>query len=108
MRLSQGTMLELGETGINRCFYPRPKDSSYGGSDKLRYFKVVDSRPVRSAGRVKKSCFKTLENVCVCYEGSIIPSNVIKIHPVFLADESSISKNTHNANFTKIWLKQAF
>jgi len=70
--------------------------------------KVVDSRPARSAGRVKKSCFKTLENFCVCYEGSVLSSMVIKIHLVFHADEFSISKNTHNANFTKIWLKQAF
>jgi len=38
----------------------------------ISQLKVVDSRPARSAGRVKKSCFKTLENVCVCYEGSII------------------------------------
>ena len=71
-------------------------------------FKVVDSRPARSAGRVKKSCFKTLENVCVCYEGSILSCKVIKIHPVLLADEFSISKNTQNANFAKIWLKQGF
>jgi len=70
--------------------------------------KVVDSRPARSAGRVKKSCFKTLENDCVCYKGSILSSKVIQIHPVFLADEFSISQNTHNANFTKMWLKQAF
>ena len=68
---------------------------------------VVDSRPARSAGRVKKVASKPL-NIFVYYEGSILSSNVIKIHPVFLADESSISKNTHNANFTKIWLKQAF
>jgi len=69
---------------------------------------VVDSRPARSAGRVKKSCFKTLGNFCVCYEGSILSSKVIKIHPVFFSDEFLISKNTHNANFTKMWLKQAF
>ena len=42
--------------------------------------KVVDSRPALSAGRVKKSCFKTLENFCVRYEGSILSSQVIKIH----------------------------
>jgi len=71
------------------------------------FLKVVDSRPARSTGWVKKNCFKTLENVCMCYEGSILSSKVIKIRPVFLADEFSISKNTHNANFTKIWLKQA-
>jgi len=69
---------------------------------------LIDSRPVRSAERVKKSCFKTLENLCVCYEGSILSSKAIKIHPVFLAGEFSISKNMHNANFTKMWLKQAF
>jgi len=74
----------------------------------LLCLKVVDSRPARSAGRVKKSCFKTLENYCVCYEGSVLSSKVIKVHPAFHADEFSISKNTYNANFTKIWLKQAF
>jgi len=68
--------------------------------------KVVDSRPVRSAGRVKKVASKLLK-IFVCDEGSIL-SSVIKIHPVFLADEFSISKNTHNANFTKMWLKEAF
>jgi len=71
-------------------------------------FKVVDSRPARSAGRVKKNCFETLENFCVCYEGSILSCKVIKIHPVLHADEFSISKNTQNANFAKIWLKQGF
>jgi len=70
--------------------------------------KVVDSRPARSAGRVKKSCFKTPENLCVCDIGSILLPKVIKTHPVLLADEFSISKNTHNANFTKMWLKQVF
>jgi len=44
----------------------------------------------------------------VCYEGSILSFKVTKNHPVLLADEFSISENTHNANFTKIWLKQAF
>jgi len=72
-------------------------------------FKVVDSRPARSAGRVKKKkFFKTPENLCVCDKGSILSSKVIKNHPVLLADEFSISKNSHNANSTKMWLKQAF
>jgi len=77
---------------------------------KLFQLKVVDSRPARPAGRVKKSCFKTLENFCVCYEGSILYTIMQdhKIHPVLLANKFSISKNTQNANFTKIWLKQAF
>ena len=71
--------------------------------------KVVDSRPARSAGDgLKINCFKTLENLCVCYKGSMLSFKVIKVHPVLLADEFSIRKNAHNANFTKIWLKQAF
>jgi len=69
---------------------------------------IVDSRPARSAERVKKSFFKTLENFRVYYEGSILSFKVIKIHPVVRADEFSISKNTHNTNITKIRLKQAF
>jgi len=34
-------------------------------------FKVVDSRPARSAGRVWRSCLKTRESCCVYCEGSI-------------------------------------
>jgi len=76
---------------------------------KTALVKVEDSRPVRSAGRVKINCFNTIENFCICYEGSTLScKQVIKIHPVLLADEFLISKNTQNANFTKIWLKQAF
>jgi len=70
--------------------------------------KVVDSRPARSARRVKRSCFKTLENFCVCYEGSALSSKVLKIHPVFHADEFSISKNTRNAKLTKNMAKTSF
>jgi len=75
---------------------------------KISTIKVVDSRPARSAGRVKKKLLQNPLKIFVCHKGSILSSKVIKIHPVFLADEFSISKNTHNANFTKIWLKQAF
>jgi len=32
--------------------------------------KVLDLRTARSAGRVKKTSFKTLEISCVCYVGS--------------------------------------
>jgi len=88
------------------CFFGGNRGET--GTKKTEVLKVVDSRPARSAGRVKKSCFKTLEKFWVCYEGSILSFKVTKIHPVLLADEFSISKNTHNANFTKIWLKQAF
>jgi len=71
--------------------------------------KVVDSRPARSAGRLKKSCFKTPESSCVCYKVSIFFSfKILKVHSVWLGDELKSSKNPHNANFTKIWLKQAF
>jgi len=65
------------------------------------FIKVVDSRPARSAGRLKKCCFKTLENVCPYYKVSILSSKVTQIHPVLLADEFSISKNKQKANFTK-------
>jgi len=74
----------------------------------LPIINVVDSRPARSAGRIKNICFKTLEDVCVCYERSILSFKVIKIHPVLLADESSISKNTHNANFNKCGYNKLF
>ena len=69
--------------------------------------KVVDSRPARSAGRVKKIASKPLK-IFVCVTKGLLSFKVTKINPVLLADEFSISKNTHNANFTKIWLKQAF
>jgi len=69
--------------------------------------KVVDLRPVRSAWRVKKVTLKPLK-ICVCYGGSTLLFKVIKIHPVLLADVLSILKNSHNANFAKILLKQAF
>jgi len=44
------------------------------------WVKLVDSRPARSAGRVKKSCLKTLGNFCECYKGSLLSFEVIKIH----------------------------
>jgi len=84
----------------------KPKIDFFPFNDAL--LKVVDSRPARSAGRVKKSCFKTLENFCVGYKGSILSSKVIQFHPVFLADEFSISKNTHNAKFYQNVAKTSF
>ena len=69
--------------------------------------KVEDSRPARSVGRVKKkSCFKTLENLCVCYEGSILSYKVIKIHP-FLRT-SSRSPKTRKRKFYQNVAKTSF
>jgi len=65
-------------------------------------------RPARSAGRVKEKVASKPLKIFVCYEGSILSFKATKIHPGLLADEFSISKNTHNVNFTKIWLKQVF
>jgi len=59
--------------------------------------------PIRGTG--KKKGFKTLVS-CRCYERSAFSLKFIKIRPVLLADEIKSSKNTYNANFTK--LKQAF
>jgi len=88
--------------------YSKHKHMSPGHPLLFSDLKVGDSRPARYAGRGKKSCFKTLAIFCVCYEGSILSFKVIKNHTIQLADESSISINTHITNFTKIWLKQAF
>jgi len=70
--------------------------------------KAVDSRPARSAKRVRKRYFETLEIYCVCHEGSILSFYVLKIRPVMFADEFTSLKTTRNANFAKIWLKLAF
>jgi len=80
-------------------------DNLMATMDDLRCSRLT-SGPIRGTG--KKKCFKTLENFCLCYEGSALSSKVIKIHSVFHADEFSISKNTHNAKLTKIWLIKAF
>jgi len=80
-------------------------DSNWGKKSGIQ---VIDLWPALSTGRVRKTCFKTLEISCICYEGSILSLKVIKIHPVLRADEFTGSKNTHNADFANMWLKQAF
>jgi len=55
------------------------------------YFKVV-SRPARSAGQDKKSCFETRESSWVCYEGTVFSYKVLKVYPILLADKLRSSK----------------
>ena len=69
--------------------------------------KVEDSRPARSAGRVKKVAFKPLKFL-VCYEGSILLFKVLKIHPVMLAHKFTSSENTHDANFSENMANTSF
>jgi len=61
--------------------------------------------PIRGTGKKKKLLQNPWKFVCVCVlqRVYILSSKVIKIHPVFLADEFSISENMQNANFTKMW-----
>ena len=62
-------------------------------------FKAVDSRPARSARRVKKSFFKTSASSCVCHNGFTLLFRLLIFHPVLLADEHKSTKSTHSANF---------